>query len=234
MLIRDGFRCPVIPPSRRQAYKAVLDAFLQDGKYTGLRLVPVPLAAKFGLASKRALMPQPLWSAVALALAQLNAKQQTRLKDLKVELLCAEGAAEDALRDTLSSKVAMATSPFAIDRERGRIPQRKEGYSWCRRDNDQDARLWRLEAFILTQRAVYAQKFMVETKDHASSPQEESTLQDLSAGETVMEVAAHLVSSGFKVVAVNAASAYQVGGGSTTGGRHALEEACVDRALQFG
>jgi len=41
---------------------------------------------------------------------------------------------------------------------------------------------------------------------------------------TVMEVAAERQASGRKTVAVNAASAYSVGGGCLTGGRHALEE----------
>jgi len=250
-----------------QAYRAVLEAFLQDGKYTALRLVPLPVAAKIGAPLKRALMPQPLWSAVALALAQLNAKQQAKLEDLKVELF-APGAAAEALRDTLKSKSSMATNDFTVDNKRGRIPLRKEGYSWCRRDNDQDARLYRLEAFMHTQRAVYAKSFSVESKEinldtekmlsgtrvfiggsagtNTNGEEDPETpipfrltrVEELfkespkPKGETVMEVAAFMVAKGAKVVAVNAASAYQVGGGSTTGGRHALEEAwCISSTL---
>lgn len=252
-----------------QAYRAVLEAFLQDGKYTALRLVPLPMVTKMGTTVKRVLMSQPLWSAVALALAQLSGKQQAQLRELKVEL-CAQGATAESLRDTLSSKVSKATGSFTIDNQRGRIPMRKEGYSWCRRDNDQDARLYRLEAFIFTQRAVYAKTFSVESKEikidtdkmltgtqvfiggsagtNTNGAEEEDVLKEVHfqlrrvedlmkgsprpEGETVMEVAAFMVAQGAKVVAVNAASAYQVGGGSTTGGRHALEEAwCISSTL---
>eukprot|EP00397_Hematodinium_sp_SG-2012_P023192 GEMP01024082.1.p1 GENE.GEMP01024082.1~~GEMP01024082.1.p1 ORF type:complete len:557 (+),score=109.20 GEMP01024082.1:75-1745(+) len=61
-------------------------------------------------------------------------------------------------------------------------------------------------------------------------------------GDTVMEVATRRAAEGFRVVAVNAASAYHCGGGVTTGGRHASEEAwCImstlfrslSRALHF-
>ncbi|CAJ1384129.1 unnamed protein product, partial [Effrenium voratum] len=79
---------------------------------------------------------------VALALGQLNSKQQKVLKDLKVEL--AAGFDADAYRDTLASKVAAAEHLPLAD-SRGRIPKRDKGYSWCRRDNDADARLFRLE-----------------------------------------------------------------------------------------
>ncbi|CAL1151394.1 unnamed protein product, partial [Cladocopium goreaui] len=176
----------------------------------------------------------------------------------------------ESLRDTLSSKVSKTTGSFTIDNQRGRIPMRKEGYSWCRRDNDQDARLYRLEAFIFTQRAVYAKTFSVESKEikidtdkmltgtqvfiggsagtNTNGAEEEDVLKEVHfqlrrvedlmkgsprpEGETVMEVAAFMVAQGAKVVAVNAASAYQVGGGSTTGGRHALEEAwCISSTL---
>lgn len=49
---------------------------------------------------------------------------------------------------------------------------------------------------------------------------------------TVMEAAARSSSSGLKTVAVNAASAYSVGGGVLSGGRHALEESwCITSTL---
>lgn len=53
-----------------------------------------------------------------------------------------------------------------------------------------------------------------------------------SGRNTTMEVAGFLAKQGKNVVAVNAASAYHVGGGVTTGGRHALEEAwCMTSTL---
>ena len=49
---------------------------------------------------------------------------------------------------------------------------------------------------------------------------------------TVLAVATKLARKGEKVAAVNAASAYHAGGGFTTGGRHALEEAmCMQSSL---
>lgn len=50
----------------------------------------------------------------------------------------------------------------------------------------------------------------------------------------VLEVAAERARQGFRVAAVNAASAYSVGGGFLSGGRHALEEAmCMQSTLYF-
>lgn len=49
---------------------------------------------------------------------------------------------------------------------------------------------------------------------------------------TVLAVAVELARRGERVAAVNAASAYHAGGGFTTGGRHALEEAmCMQSSL---
>ncbi|CAJ1432035.1 unnamed protein product, partial [Effrenium voratum] len=287
---------PELLAALSQAYKAVFDAFLEDGKFTGLRLVPLTISSR--LASRRAQLPQPLWSAVALALGQLNSKQQKVLKDLKVEL--AAGFDADAYRDTLASKVAAAEHLPLAD-SRGRIPKRDKGYSWCRRDNDADARLFRLETFLLTQRAAYMRTFKVsptqevslnsidkmlagtqvftgvppaappapvapaadavvnadaavnavvdgeDTNDvadpfRAGGPFDEQPLsfqlkrvedmEDAPPGETVMEVAAFMAGKGVRCAAVNAASAYQAGGGASTGGRHALEEAwCISSTL---
>merc|ERR1719223_945344 len=50
----------------------------------------------------------------------------------------------------------------------------------------------------------------------------------------VLDVAAQRGRQGFRVAAVNAASAYSVGGGFLSGGRHALEEAmCMQSTLYF-
>ena len=48
----------------------------------------------------------------------------------------------------------------------------------------------------------------------------------------VLDVGEKLARQGMKVAVVNAASAYHAGGGFSTGGRHALEEAtCMQTTL---
>ncbi|CAE7674654.1 unnamed protein product [Symbiodinium sp. KB8] len=248
-----------------QAYKALLDAFLDSSDaYKGLRLPLLPVTTRHGQFIKRAQTAKPFWSAVALALAQLSSRQLAALKEQCVEVVpgSADGS-RGSLEEVLGAKVDSGKS-LTIDAKRSRLPMRKEGYGWCRRDNDGDARLWRLEAFVLTQRAVWARGFRMAPDKEVSFDNfhqmlcgtkvftpaaaipaegppslnfEVQTLQELhlevgDVGETVMEVAGHFMKQGCRVAAVNAASAYQVGGGASTGGRHALEEAwCISSTL---
>eukprot|EP00930_Biecheleria_cincta_P074836 TRINITY_DN6204_c1_g1_i1.p1 TRINITY_DN6204_c1_g1~~TRINITY_DN6204_c1_g1_i1.p1 ORF type:complete len:1100 (-),score=172.77 TRINITY_DN6204_c1_g1_i1:533-3811(-) len=246
-----------------EVYKSILEAFIEIGGAQVLRLIPVSATEKGYRDVSRAQQPQPLWSAVALALSAMNSKQQKLLSSMKIEL-CGKGKfSVEAFQDVLAAKVGNAGLVRADAEGSGRIPERKGGYAWCRKDNDPDARLWRLEAFVQSQRAVYLSSFEIqestielgcvqamidETKvlpapPFHASPVEDTTpafellkrVDDLDpppSGTTVMEVASSLTDAGYRVVAINAASAYQVGGGVSTGGRHALEEAwCISSTL---
>merc|ERR1719456_162302 len=51
--------------------------------------------------------------------------------------------------------------------------------------------------------------------------------------EVVVDVAERLAKEGKKVALVQAASAYHAGGGFTTGGRHALEEAFCSQSTLY-
>jgi len=63
-------------------------------------------------------------------------------------------------------------------------------------------------------------------------PQRKMKLEHVQ-GFTPMEIAATMVVEGFKPACVNAASAYHLGGGFRTGGRHALEEAFCNQTTLY-
>lgn len=64
------------------------------------------------------------------------------------------------------------------------------------------------------------------------SPPFTTTLVSMAAESTALDAARPLIQRGKRVAIVNAASAHHVGGGFTSGGRHALEEAfCVQSTL---
>jgi len=70
-----------------------------------------------------------------------------------------------------------------------------------------------------------------EPRSPASSDQE-SAWHSADVG-SLLETAGRLASQGYHVIAVNAASAYHLGGGFLTGGRHALEESICMRSTLF-
>ncbi|CAE8662768.1 unnamed protein product [Polarella glacialis] len=248
-----------------KAYRLLLICFLSSEHADKcLRLVPLqtlPLEATV------------LWSSVALALACLSPAHQRLLSsDGKLDFHCgATGDKADSMRAALTAKVLSAAVGLEIPGDnQGRLSQKKDGYSWVRRDRSPEARFSRLEAFMLTQRAVYSEGFsfpaaapeevrfrsvlrmVKETKVfHAPSLDAPACVGEVSSssppqlelmtaehvkppvqGSTVIEVASAFAALSVRVVAVNAASAYQVGGGASVGGRHALEEAwCLTSSL---
>eukprot|EP00931_Biecheleriopsis_adriatica_P023344 TRINITY_DN14762_c2_g2_i1.p1 TRINITY_DN14762_c2_g2~~TRINITY_DN14762_c2_g2_i1.p1 ORF type:complete len:1192 (-),score=243.16 TRINITY_DN14762_c2_g2_i1:140-3634(-) len=263
----EAAKLPNLLSALAEGYRRVLEKYLDSGdKGAGLLLPPLPAIDHYSRPVQRAVSPQPLLSAVALALAQSGCKYNALLKDVKVQLCPASGADADALRDALDLKVKAGTGQICLEttgeQSFGKLRKRRDAYSWCRKDNDPEARLWRLEAFMMTQRAagfggynlgteavalrpvadLSAETQVCIAEGAASEPLDESQpsfelvrAQDMDPapdGLTVMEVAAFLTTLGCRVAAVNAASAYQVGGGASTGGRHALEEAwCVSSTL---
>eukprot|EP00931_Biecheleriopsis_adriatica_P063074 TRINITY_DN38150_c0_g1_i2.p1 TRINITY_DN38150_c0_g1~~TRINITY_DN38150_c0_g1_i2.p1 ORF type:complete len:530 (+),score=69.88 TRINITY_DN38150_c0_g1_i2:43-1632(+) len=122
-----------------------------------------------------------------------------------------------------------------------KLPQEKAGsYNWLKEDNSALSRLERLACAFLWLRQVL-QHASVPTMVRGTrlitpfrlrpSPRCQCTSLTYCA-ETVVAAAARQTRQGCRVVAVNAASAYQVGGGFLSGGRHALEEAmCMQSTL---
>lgn len=133
-------------------------------------------------------------------------------------------------------------------------------YSWIMRKNDPVHRDARLQIAALTGEAVEKRGYnlngarvklqhvdsMIEgtrlwqyplpgsTEISSASTEPQETRQGTITAEenTVLSAAMKRIEAGKKVVALNAASAFHIGGGVETGGRHALEEAtCIQTSL---
>lgn len=117
-------------------------------------------------------------------------------------------------------------------------------FEWLCSQNDPRSRLMRLVAaagalrYSLhlgnTLQAVQAPCFIFGRKMLAeNAPSKLPILKDLRGSQSAFSVAAQEALLGRKVAVVNASSAYQVGGGFLSGGRHASEEAACSRSTLF-
>lgn len=145
-----------------------------------------------------------------------------------------------------------------IDKDSRGRPAKRGDYKWLMRANDEPDRAERRAIKDLTERAIECRCYAVGTAEkvcleHVDSMLAGTRLISPSKGDwpkelskktsarslsimvekaVVFEVARRKVLAGKRVVAVNAASAYHIGGGFSTGGRHALEESmCVQSTL---
>eukprot|EP00930_Biecheleria_cincta_P008385 TRINITY_DN109815_c0_g1_i1.p1 TRINITY_DN109815_c0_g1~~TRINITY_DN109815_c0_g1_i1.p1 ORF type:complete len:586 (+),score=83.22 TRINITY_DN109815_c0_g1_i1:56-1813(+) len=120
------------------------------------------------------------------------------------------------------------------------LPERKGSHRWIREDNGPECRLQRLGAAFSTLRQVFhhrsvpalvqGTRLLRPVRLRPSPHCQWTSLRH--TGDTVLDAAVGRARLGVKVAAVNAASAYQVGGGFLSGGRHALEEAmCMQSTL---
>lgn len=141
---------------------------------------------------------------------------------------------------------------------RGRAEQVNGGYDWIRSQNGPDDRAARLKLFELTQRIVENRGYVVKASHtvplrYVTEAQQGTCLVSPTVGQwppcpegqkhvastevmvakgVVLNVAGDRIRAGRRVVAMNAASAYSLGGGVTRGGRHALEESmCMQSTL---
>lgn len=124
----------------------------------------------------------------------------------------------------------------------GPMRPRHGGYRWLKEDNAPFSRLERLAAAFVTLRQAAR---LWSVTDLVNNTQLLAPLCLRPAArcictvlwhsrETVLEIAARRAQQGKRVVAISAGSAYHVGGGFLTGGRHALEEAmCMQSTLFF-
>eukprot|EP00931_Biecheleriopsis_adriatica_P066079 TRINITY_DN40497_c0_g1_i1.p1 TRINITY_DN40497_c0_g1~~TRINITY_DN40497_c0_g1_i1.p1 ORF type:complete len:679 (+),score=127.12 TRINITY_DN40497_c0_g1_i1:275-2038(+) len=212
-----------------------------------LRMEPLSFMDNKKLAHYRA---QIFWTSLAIALERLPLAMQRRLQEATIEV-CVKPP-DDKLYEE-----AMLIVPGAlqIDRNFGCISKHEGSYEWVRKANAPQDRMERLAASSLTMQAVYQGGYYMpngravalrsvdamtaNTSIHQAGcetsprPAGRKVASLAFAEGTVMQVAVHLAKlQKSTVVAVNAASAYHVGGGVLTGGRHALEESwCITSTL---
>lgn len=147
-----------------------------------------------------------------------------------------------------------------IDAALGRANPDSDGsFGWIRKANMETDRSARRRLAGQTEESIDARGYILENKSvllhHVSSslagtrlvsptcgswPTADSWLAEMRGEpkvpvfeqKTVFEAAEEYCKKGFRVAAVNAASAYHAGGGFATGGRHALEESmCIQSTL---
>jgi len=200
------------------------------------------------------------WSALAIALERLPTVLQRRLEGAKVEVCIYSSAELPLYQDALKAKRSLlaSSSTLKLDKDLGRLPARtKEGYDWVRTANGPGDRLKRLAGASATLQAIWAKGYMLpngkavrlqyvdtmlqhtrlryaeQRLDLSSAPgRVAARMIQLTSEGTVLDHALRLKAEGKQPAAINAASAYHIGGGVMTGGRHALEEAfCMSTTL---
>mmetsp|Transcript_68631 Transcript_68631/g.223275 ORF Transcript_68631/g.223275 Transcript_68631/m.223275 type:complete len:1040 (-) Transcript_68631:212-3331(-) len=235
-------------------YLNILSEFCQAQSRSDLKVPRVlrmlPVSSGIFLSNKKLdrHMPQITSAALSLAFSMMPIAMHEQLRNSDLELcifqLRDQKAYEDAFQFT---RGLVVPGPFRIGTELGRVPQRHGGYDWVRQKNGPADRLQRLGAMLLTQCAtcsggyelpgarpiqldlkamrdgtrvlIGAEKLIAKANDKVMV-----TTVSWDGGSTVMEAASQARKTHDRVVAVNAASAFHVGGGVLTGGRHALEE----------
>jgi len=213
-----------------------------------LRLLPI--SSGIFLTNKRLErhMPQITWSALSLAFVMMPLSLQERMKDAVVEVCIFQKFLFGPYNTILAAKKALVTGPPKISENLGRAPQKYGSYDWVRQKNSPSDRLDRLGVLLSTAQALSSggytfkgKSLTLNVKDvidgtrlrrpgatparpASCRPGAKTKVVFDSDGLTVMEAAIKSTKAGRKTIAVNAASAYSVGGGVLCGGRHALEE----------
>eukprot|EP00931_Biecheleriopsis_adriatica_P029207 TRINITY_DN17373_c0_g1_i1.p1 TRINITY_DN17373_c0_g1~~TRINITY_DN17373_c0_g1_i1.p1 ORF type:complete len:1186 (+),score=264.34 TRINITY_DN17373_c0_g1_i1:93-3560(+) len=214
-----------------------------------LRLCPIS-SGIFCEHQCQAYMADITWAAVSLAFVMLPCDLQDKLRKTAIEV-CVFSANELVQYEAaLDSRKALVKTCPQLDKDLGRIANHS-GYDWVRKQNAPQDRLERLGALMLTAQAVAGRGYscsgkevkldltemLTGTRVHRAPPEAAAEVPGAPSpsplkvvadqeGLTVLEVASKIQQSGRKAVGVNAASAYSVGGGVLSGGRHALEESC--------
>ncbi|CAK9079505.1 DUF2263 domain-containing protein [Durusdinium trenchii] len=189
-------------------------------------------------------MAEITWSSIVLAFGMMPTAQQEILRNSSIEVCIFKKAEFKLYEQKLKEKKNLLDSSMAnklkLTETFGAVPD-KGGFDWVRTKNMPTDRLERLACFTRTAHALAAQGFTsqagevkLELQPTISGTEvvRASAFNGTGSGRkllhhenlTVMEVALKTQSSGKMTMAVNAASAYQVGGGVMSGGRHALEE----------
>lgn len=220
-----------------------------------LRLCPISSGIFCEDARLQPHMAEITWAALALGLAMLPLELQELLKTVELEVCVFQSREVTVYQSALDSKVAPGPLKLAQRGQiasRG-PPTGPGGFDWVRKQNGTQDRLERLAAFMNTAQALASGGYVLGsepsqaltlapmldgTRIHraAEAPEDAPGAAEASSavpkvvydqdGLTVLDAAVKVSKEGRKAVAVNAASAYSVGGGVMSGGRHALEESC--------
>ena len=182
-------------------------------------------------------MPEITYSSIVLAFGMMPRAQQEILKNSTIEICIFKKAELKAYEEKLQAKLKQE---LKLTETMGAVPS-KGGFDWVRTKNGPSDGLERLNCFTRTAFALGSSKYRLadgRQVDLRLQPTLDGTevvrASAFSSGTgkrtvrhenlTVMEVALQMQGAGKATMAVNAASAYQVGGGVMSGGRHALEE----------
>lgn len=211
-----------------------------------LRLLPVSSGIFLQNKKLERYMPEITWSSIALAFGMMPAAQREILRNSSIEVCIFKNSEFKAYEQKLKEKKDLLGNPattasmLKLTETMGTVPD-KHGFDWVRTKNGPSDRMERLACFTRTAHALASQGFIlpqgqvkleilptilgtevVKADAFVGAGSGKKTLRHENL--TVMEVALKTQSSGKATMAVNAASAYQVGGGVMSGGRHALEE----------
>jgi uncharacterized protein (TIGR02452 family) len=194
------------------------------------------------------------WCALSMAFAMLPGNAQEWLGAASFEFCLREHGDVDLYERELEERKACARSKPDLDENCGRLVARGGTFEWVRRDNAAIDRFERLASLALTEQATRNGGYMlprgrsvelsrVDDMLEGTRPREADGPMPRSSpsgtritwaevGVTVIEAAVKSQNAGRRTCAVNAASTYSVGGGVTSGGRHALEESmCIVSTL---
>ena len=186
-------------------------------------------------------MPEITWSSIALAFGMMPSAQQDILRRSSIEVCIFKSTELKLYQEALRAKQALlAGQKLKLTESMGTVPN-NGGFDWIRTKNGPSDRIERLACFTRTAHALAGQGYTLPSGavaeldiQHTVQGTEVVSASAFQSGtgnktlrhdgQTVMEVALASQQAGKATVAVNAASAYQVGGGVMSGGRHALEE----------
>jgi len=216
-----------------------------------LRLLPISSGIFLQNRRLESHMAQITSAAMSLAFAMMPLSMHDQLRSADIELCIFQPHEQQAYEQAFQEKRLLAAHPLVLTEELGCLPQRFGSYDWVRQKNAPRDRLERLGTILLTQRATcgggYAlpraagsvQLDLTALREGTQVLHSPETLHVDAPGKlgqgaktqvvwqeraTVMEAAIDACRDKTRVVAVNAASAFHVGGGVLTGGRHACEE----------
>lgn len=210
-----------------------------------LRLAPVSTGTFLLNKKLDTHMAQLTWSSVALALGMIPISLQEKLMNAEIEVCVAQSKHFASYKDILRQKLSLVSGDkFQLGHNFGQVPQKYGSFDWVRTKNGPADRFERLASSLRTASAISSSGYLLPNGQpiqlhlvemlsgtrvtralEAGTKSEDCKKKVRHEDATVMEAAIACQLRGKQTVAVNAASAYQVGGGVMTGGRHALEEA---------
>lgn len=180
--------------------------------------------------------PELFWAAMAVAMQTVGLESAPRLC-----LHVSSSVDKRALLEGLRQFKQHASTDVTSGPEWNSLFE-KEGYSWIRKDSSSNSCIERLAGAFVTLRVAAQLSSVAEmisgTQLLLPSPPskiwpDKRMTKVWHSSDGVLDSAAKKARQGYRVVAVNTGSAYQVGGTFLTGGTHALEEAMCTQSTLF-